>query len=53
MSTKPAQPWSQAESQAGFSGIPNPLFARDNTVMLFGRGKQSMQETVAGYKESR
>jgi NAD/NADP transhydrogenase beta subunit len=30
-----------------------PLFARCNTVMLFGGGKQSMQEIVAGYKESR
>jgi NAD(P) transhydrogenase subunit beta len=37
----------------GFSGIPNPLFARDNTVMLFGDGKQSMQEVVAEYKENR
>jgi len=36
----------------GFSGIANPLFARDNTSMLFGDAKQSMQDLVNGYKES-
>jgi NAD(P) transhydrogenase subunit beta len=36
----------------GFSGIPNPLFARDNTYMLFGDGKETMQEVVNEYKES-
>jgi NAD(P) transhydrogenase subunit beta len=35
----------------GFSGIPNPLFARDNTSMLFGDAKQSMQDLVNQYKE--
>ena len=35
----------------GFSGIPNPLFAQDNTYMLFGDGKESMQEVVNEYKE--
>ncbi len=34
----------------GFSGIPNPLFARDNASMLFGDAKQSMQELVNEYK---
>lgn len=28
----------------GFSGIPNPLFAADNTLMLFGDGKQMVLE---------
>ncbi|WP_254839808.1 NAD(P)(+) transhydrogenase (Re/Si-specific) subunit beta [Natronomonas marina] len=37
----------------GFSGIPNPLFAQDNTVMLFGDGKETMQEVVNEYKENR
>ena len=37
----------------GFSGIANPLFARDNTSMLFGDAKASMQELVNQYKEAR
>ena len=37
----------------GFSGIPNPLFAQDNTVMLFGDGKETMQEVVNEYTENR
>jgi len=37
----------------GFSGIPNPLFARDNTSMLFGDAKESMQALVNNYKDSR
>lgn len=36
----------------GFSGIPNPLFAKDNTSMLFGDGKEMMQELVDEYKEA-
>ncbi len=35
----------------GFSGIPNPLFAQDNTYMLFGDGKETMQNVVNEYKE--
>jgi NAD(P) transhydrogenase subunit beta len=35
----------------GFAGIPNPLFAADNTLMLFGDGKKMIQETVAALKE--
>jgi len=35
----------------GFSGIANPLFARDNTSMLFGDAKQSMQDLVNEYKD--
>ena len=37
----------------GFSGIPNPLFAEDNTLMLFGDGQESMQACVSEYKEGR
>jgi NAD(P) transhydrogenase subunit beta len=36
----------------GFSGIPNPLFAKDNTSMLFGDAKESLQELVNEYKEN-
>jgi NAD(P) transhydrogenase subunit beta len=36
----------------GFSGIANPLFARDNTSMLFGDAKESMQDLVNEYKEA-
>ena len=34
----------------GFSGIPNPLFAEDNTLMLFGDGQEMMQACVNEYK---
>ena len=37
----------------GFSGIPNPLFAEDNTSMLFGDAKDSMQGLLNEYKEGR
>jgi NAD(P) transhydrogenase subunit beta len=36
----------------GFAGIPNPLFAADNTLMLFGDGKKMMMDTVAAVKEA-
>jgi len=36
----------------GFAGIPNPLFAADNTLMLFGDGKSTMETLVAEYKEA-
>ncbi|MFC3957818.1 NAD(P)(+) transhydrogenase (Re/Si-specific) subunit beta [Halovivax cerinus] len=36
----------------GFSGIPNPLFAEDNCLMLFGDGQEMAQEVVGEYKES-
>ena len=37
----------------GFSGVPNPLFAEDNCLMLFGDGQESMQACVAEYKANR
>ncbi len=36
----------------GFAGIPNPLFAADNTLMLFGDAKKMVQELVNALKES-
>tara|TARA_Y100001934_G_scaffold282431_1_gene396150 strand:- start:1493 stop:2899 length:1407 start_codon:yes stop_codon:yes gene_type:complete len=35
----------------GFAGIPNPLFAADNTMMLFGDGKQIVVDLVEAMKE--
>ena len=35
----------------GFAGIPNPLFAADNALMLFGDAKQMIMELVAAVKE--
>jgi len=35
----------------GFSGVPNPLFANDNTVMLFNDAKPALTELVKEYKE--
>ncbi|MGD9852809.1 MAG: NAD(P)(+) transhydrogenase (Re/Si-specific) subunit beta [Nitrospirales bacterium] len=36
----------------GFAGIPNPLFALDNSLMLFGDGKKMVLDIVAALKES-
>ena len=36
----------------GFAGIPNPLFAADNTLMFFNDGKKAFIELVAAVKES-
>ena len=36
----------------GFAGIPNPLFAADNTLMLFGDGKQAVLDLIAAVKEA-
>jgi NAD(P) transhydrogenase subunit beta len=35
----------------GFAGIPNPLFAMDNTLMMFGDGKKAILELLASLKE--
>ena len=34
----------------GFAGIPNPLFAADNTLMLFGDAKKMALDLVAALK---
>ncbi|MCH8824000.1 MAG: NAD(P)(+) transhydrogenase (Re/Si-specific) subunit beta [Planctomycetes bacterium] len=36
----------------GFAGIPNPLFAMDNTLMMFGDGKKVMLELLKALKEN-
>ncbi len=35
----------------GFAGIPNPLFAKDNTLMFFGDGKKAILDLVNALKE--
>ena len=37
---------------AGFSGVDNPLFTRENTRMLFGDGKATLQQLIAEFKEN-
>jgi len=34
----------------GFAGIPNPLFAADNTLMLFDDAKQAVLDLTASMK---
>ena len=36
----------------GFAGIPNPLFAGDNTLMFFGDGKKAVLDLIAAVKEA-
>ena len=36
----------------GFAGIPNPLFAADNTLMFFADGKEAIQDIINAIKES-
>ncbi len=36
----------------GFAGIPNPLFAMDNTLMLFADAKKAVQDIVNALKET-
>ena len=35
----------------GFAGIPNPLFAADNCLMMFGDGKKALIELIGVLKE--
>jgi H+-translocating NAD(P) transhydrogenase subunit beta len=34
----------------GFAGIPNPLFAADNTLMFFGDGQKALLDLIASLK---
>ncbi len=34
----------------GFAGIPNPLFAKENTLMFFSDGKKAIQELIGAVK---
>ncbi|MBI2879953.1 MAG: NAD(P)(+) transhydrogenase (Re/Si-specific) subunit beta [Candidatus Tectomicrobia bacterium] len=36
----------------GFAGIPNPLFAADNTLMYFGDGQKAVLDLIHALKES-
>ena len=37
---------------SGFAGIPNPLFFKENTRMLFGDAKASIEALVTEFKEA-
>jgi NAD(P) transhydrogenase subunit beta len=37
---------------AGFAGVDNPLFVKENARMLFGDAKETAQQLVAAFKES-
>jgi len=36
----------------GFAGIPNPLFAAENTLMFFNDGKKAIQDIINAVKEN-
>jgi len=36
----------------GFAGIPNPLFAADNTLMYFADGKKAIMDLITAVKET-
>ncbi|MCC9609711.1 NAD(P)(+) transhydrogenase (Re/Si-specific) subunit beta [Blastopirellula sp. JC732] len=36
----------------GFAGIPNPLFAADNTLMFFADGKEAILDIITAIKEN-
>ena len=35
----------------GFAGIPNPLFAADNTLMYFADAEKAVLDLIAALKE--
>ncbi|MGE5312297.1 MAG: NAD(P)(+) transhydrogenase (Re/Si-specific) subunit beta, partial [Nitrospirota bacterium] len=35
----------------GFAGIPNPLFAAPNALMLFGDGKEMLRELILALRQ--
>jgi NAD(P) transhydrogenase subunit beta len=35
----------------GFAGIPNPLFAAENTLMFFADGKKAVNDLVSALKD--
>ncbi|MBQ6042201.1 MAG: NAD(P)(+) transhydrogenase (Re/Si-specific) subunit beta [Oscillospiraceae bacterium] len=37
---------------AGFSGVENPLFTNDNTVMIYGDAKQTVSSLVSEFEDS-
>lgn len=37
---------------AGFSGVENPLFTNDNTVMIYGDAKQTVSQLVSEFEDS-
>ena len=37
---------------AGFAGVDNPLFVKENSRMLFGDAKATVQQLVTEFKES-
>ena len=36
---------------AGYAGIKNPLFERDNCLMFFGDAKQALEDMVTEFKD--
>ncbi len=44
---------SKRSMATGFAGIQNPLFFKDNTRMLFGDAKASLQALASEFKESK
>lgn len=37
---------------SGFAGIDNPLFFKDNSYMIFGDAKATVESMVGEFKES-
>jgi len=36
----------------GFAGVPNPLFAADNTLMFYGDGRKNILDLIAVMKQT-